>query len=325
MTISKRCSLVILLALSCLLFTGVAQAAFTTGDVFAGVGSGRIFRYSPTGTLLQTLTTGFPNSEDTGMAFDASGNLYATNFQGAGIAKFDTNGTKVGNFGSGFNSDPESIVFDQAGNAYVGQADGTRNILKFDAAGALLQSFAPTTGPRGTDWIDLSSDQHTIFYTSEGGNIRRFDVATNTQLPDFANVSGTSFALRLLPGGGLLVAHTNNVLRLDASGNIVQTYLPSNAGTLFALNLDPDGTSFWTAGLSSTTIYRVDIATGNVITSWNASKDGASEVAGLAVFGEITIGGPGPGTGGATPEPATMAIMAGGLGVLVLVRRRRKV
>src|SRR4051794_11834687 len=100
MTISRRCSLVILLALSCLLFTGVAQAAFTTGDVFAGVGSGRIFRYSPTGTLLQTLTTGFPNSEDTGMAFDASGNLYATNFQGAGIAKFDTNGTKVGNFGS---------------------------------------------------------------------------------------------------------------------------------------------------------------------------------------------------------------------------------
>jgi hypothetical protein len=63
-----------------LVASGTMHAQFASGDVFVGVGSGQIKRYSQTGTLLQTLNTGTGSNEMTGMAFDPSGNLYATNF-----------------------------------------------------------------------------------------------------------------------------------------------------------------------------------------------------------------------------------------------------
>ena len=48
--------------------------------------------------------------------------------------------------------------------------------------------------------MDLSFDQQTLFYTSEGSQVKRFNVATSTQLADFSNVGGTEFAFRLLSG-----------------------------------------------------------------------------------------------------------------------------
>ena len=93
-------------------FSVPAMATFVTGEVFVGGGSGRVFVYSQTGTLVQTLSSGF-SSETTGMAFDGAGNLYSTNFQAQTVVKYDINGTKLGTFGSGFNADPESILFAQ--------------------------------------------------------------------------------------------------------------------------------------------------------------------------------------------------------------------
>ena len=57
-----------------------AQAAvsFSHGDVFAGVGNGMIDRYSPTGVFKSTLDTTSASSQQTGMCFDADGNLYTT-------------------------------------------------------------------------------------------------------------------------------------------------------------------------------------------------------------------------------------------------------
>jgi len=59
---------------------------------------------------------------------------------------------------------------------------------------------------------------------------------------------------------------------------------------MFALNLDPDGTSFWTAGYETGNIYRVDIATGAVLTTFNAPH--YESVAGLAIYNEPTVGCP---------------------------------
>ena len=67
-----------------------------------------------------------------------------------------------GTFGSGYSADPESIVFDAAGNAYIGQADGERDILKISPKGNLLASLDVNTGPRGSDWVELSADQCTV-------------------------------------------------------------------------------------------------------------------------------------------------------------------
>jgi hypothetical protein len=298
------------------------------GDVFVGAGNGFVFEYDPNGNLVQKMRSSHTTSETTGMAFDSAGNLYSTNFGANAIAKFSNTGVLMGDFGSGFNSDPESLVFDMSGNLYVGQADGTHDILKFaPGGGAPIQTFVPFATDRGTDWIDLAADQHTVYWAGEGPNVRKADL---TGAPGngsvFSNKGSRQFALRLLPvgnsfGGFMLVADTSNVLMLDASGNIMKTYTGfAGASELFALNLDPDGKTFWTGDIGgSTQVFHVDIATGTIIKSWAASKDGATEVAGLSVFGEITQGGPPPGV----PEPLTVPTMGAGLAVLAWLWRRR--
>lgn len=50
---------------------------FNVGDVFAGVGNGKVQHYDSNGILLETLDT-LQGGFTTGMAFDAVGNLYVT-------------------------------------------------------------------------------------------------------------------------------------------------------------------------------------------------------------------------------------------------------
>jgi hypothetical protein len=141
--------------------------------------------------------------------------------------------------------------------------------------------------------VELSADQSTIFYTSEGSTIRRFDTATSTQLPDFSTALNESFALRLLPpgdgSGGLLVANFADVKRLDASGAVVQSYDAPGEDSWFALNLDPNGTSFWSAGIFSGNVYRFNIASGAIEVGPIST---GSSVAGLCLKGEPTAGTP---------------------------------
>jgi hypothetical protein len=127
------------------------------------------------------------------------------------------------------------------------------------------------------------------------------------------------FALRILSDGGVLVAHTANVLRYDNTGTLVQTYaVAGHVGTLFALNIDPDGTSFWTGDLGGDNkVFRVDIATGAILTSFNTVQVGDNTLGGLTVFGEITQGG------GTVPEPGSIILFATIAGAIALTYRKR--
>lgn len=251
------------------------------------------------------------------MCFDST-RMYATSFTASQATTFDFNGNVVTHPWAGpFNLHPESCVVDAAGDVYIGQADGTDDILKFDAAGTtLLATFSPTTGPRGTDWIDLRADQCTMRYTSEGTTIHQFDVCTNTQLADFATglAGGNCFAHRELMNGDHLVACRTQVHRIDSSGVVQQTYLGSgltpSVSFLFALNLDPDGTSFWTADLGTGDVYKIDTATGNQLVHFNSAHFVSS--AGLAIFNEITVSQCPPGTTGTPPDCIPIDVLVGG-------------
>jgi uncharacterized repeat protein (TIGR01451 family) len=276
-----------------------ALVPYNRGDVLASVGQGQVKHFSPTGALLETLNTTTGSSETTGGCFDAAGNFYVTSFSASRMSKFDNAGNLlVANFGGTvFNTHPESCIVDAAGNIYVGQADGSQDILKLSPTGALLATFNPTVGPRGSDWIDLAADQCTMLYTSEGNLIRQFNVCTNTQLANFATLPAQPcFALRIRLNGEVMVACNDRVLRLSSAGTVLQTYLrsslsPTETGQLFALNLDPDGATFWTAAITGVgTIYRVNIATGAVVTSFNPSP--LTSLAGLTIFGEQTVSQP---------------------------------
>ncbi len=271
--------LCILLSLGLQMQKAVAQ--FQIGDVFIGVANGEVQWRDASGTLIQTLNTGL-GGYTTGMAFDAAGNLYVTDFSVNAISVFNNFGVLQGTFGSGYNI-PESILFDAAGSAYVGNVGGGLN--KYDATGA----FLGTSYTGRVDWIDLQADQCTMLFTGEGDNVLQHDVCTNTALPDFANgLGGNAYALRIRKNGDVLVANGINVLRLDPSGVIQQTYDVVGEDSWFALNLDADGTSFYSANFNTSNVYKIDIATGNVLSSFNTGT-ASSTVFGLAVYGEFTV------------------------------------
>lgn len=266
---------------------------FNIGDVFAGVGNGKVQHYDFNGTLLETLDT-LQGGFTTGMGFDAVGNLYVTNFEAGNVRKFDNQGGLIGTFGSGYSGSPESIVFDKNGNAYIGAVDGDNDIRKFSPAGDPLANFDVLTGPRGSDWIDLAADQCTILYTSEGTEIRRFNVCTNTQLPDFAmGLHGAAFALRILPDNGVLVADSTDIHRLDATGNIKQTYDAPGEDCWFSLNLDPNGKSFWSGDFCSSNFYKFNISTGEKELGPINTGTGSFTLFGLVVAGELQTSGAG--------------------------------
>ena len=94
----------------------------------------------------------------------------------------------------------------------------------------------------------------------EHARILRYDLAKRRQLPDFNDAAlpgSAAFDLRLLSGGGLPAADYKSILRLDANGRIVQTYDVPGDNSWFALTLDPDGRSFWSATYMTANFYKV--------------------------------------------------------------------
>ena len=267
----------------------VSNNGAAPGDVFVAVLGGAVQWRSPDGTLRQTLPA-YSDGQVSSVAFDAAGNLYVPHWAGATtpgntVVRYAPNGILMGTFGSGYNLNPSSMTFDADGNVYVGQADGTGDILKFDPAGNLIASFDVAVGNRGTDHIDLARDGCTMFYASRTQDVFRYDVCTGTQLPNFNTqpLPGyETYHLRVLPDGGVLVADTRWIVRLDASGNQIQTYeAPGEYNYWGGVDLVGDGT-FWASNAFSATIYRFNLQSGAIVSSFTTGT-GEWSAAGVGV------------------------------------------
>lgn len=275
-----------------------AAPTLSRGDVLISIGGGKIEQHSPDGTLIRTLDDTTGTTENDGMCFDPSGNLYANNgFSDNSLSKFDPTGALVAaRFidNTQISGDNESCVVDSAGNIYLGLPDSSPTaIQKYSPTGTLLETLPVDHEDRGSDWVELAADQCTLYYTSEGDTVFRYNACTHTQLTPFATaLPGPCFANRLLTDGSMLVGCQNGVVKLSTSGTIVTTFsaasLGLTGGFIFAMNLDPDGTTFWTADYRTGKVARAKIADGTVVGGFTAADAQAGPYGGLTVVGEIT-------------------------------------
>ena len=179
-------------------------------------------------------------------------------------------------------------------------------------------------------------DRCTIFYGDDSPAIGRFNVCTNTQLSNFATMSNVVSGLRILPGGDVVASNRSSVSRFNSSGTLLGNYnAPAGNSLIFAVTLDPDGSTFWTADLNTGNIFRYNLTPINntPVTTFNSAQ--FVDTAGILVIGEITVGGPGPGPGpGPTTPPAViptlsewalllLALVLGGLAFAAKRRRSR--
>ena len=253
--------------------------SFAPGDVLISLRTGEVQWRSRDGALVGVLVNTIPGKAE-GMGFDAAGNLYVSHYcadisvclTGNSVEKFSPQGVSLGAFGSGYNCNPYAFAFDRAGRVYVGQADCTGDIRQLDASGVFRTAFDVAPDLRGSARIDLASDGCTMFYTSQGPNVKRFDVCSNRQLPDFNAApiaSGYAGSLRILPDGGVLVATSNDIARLDSGGRLVRTYDVAGEPDLWiGLDLVGDGT-FWASNYGSSDVTRFDLATGAPLATIN--------------------------------------------------------
>jgi hypothetical protein len=287
---------------------GADTTVYQSGQVFASVGFSQVNIYDPgSGDLVNTLTDDTSETYTAGSAFDSSGNFYVTDDLQGDVSEFSPSGQPMGQFATGLQN-PLSLVFDNQGNLYVGQQT-TPYIAEYSATGQRLPDIGPVqTELYGDDWIDLASDECTFYYTTEGTDILRYNKCSNTQESNFNQVpfSGpAAFEVRILQNGEVLVADSTAVLLLDQNGNVIQTYscssLPGCQGQLFAVAVDPSGTSFWTADSYSGDVWQVNMATGAVMQTINTN---AGFLYGLSVDDEQMAATTAP----ITTTPTTLTI-----------------
>ena len=292
------CALIVLFALAGLARVESATVNpidWVTGDVVVAAGNGYQIWHSanpaaanPVYTPLQTINDGLGGTT-AGCAFDSAYRLFGTNLTNTKVDQYSIDfshgvARQIGTGGgSPASSHPESIVFDGKGNFFVGHVDsgtgfGNGAIEKWSldtnklnptfGTYQLVATFAVPVESRGAGWIDLSADASTIYYTSEGRKILKYNVVTQqaSVFFDLGNPGAPNYqlsAIRILPDGNVLVADKKNIKLVSTTG-VVRTYDASGQDNWVGLTLDPNTTSFWAGDATSHNFYRFNILSGAI-------------------------------------------------------------
>jgi Secretion system C-terminal sorting domain/Beta-propeller repeat len=290
--------------LLCSCFSSQAQHThFQKGDIFLGQGGGLIQWRDSNHVLIKTINTGDANSNGIGLRIHPiTGQLWVTNPQqvpgiSSSIRIINTDGTPGSTINiQSYQKTPTSITFDSKGNAYVGGLwnDTGDEIVKIDPTGTtILDHFKISSDGivYGAEWVEMDCNDSIIYYTTLRAKIKRYNVITHQQLPDFADLNTTStwlFAMRLLPDSTIITASADNrIVRINAAGTIIKNYTPANLCGYFGMAANPGGKSFWAGGLAFYgPMYKFDIASGIVLDSFLASPSAGINIYGIAVYGD---------------------------------------
>ncbi len=170
-----------------------------------------------------------------GLAIDAAGNIWLTNFTGNSVTELTSSGALAGNFApSGANFDtPVGVAIDASGNVWVPNFIGN-SVTELTSSGALAGDFAPSGAnfnrPAGVS-INAAGN---VWVTNVIGNSVTELTSSGALAGNFAP-GGANFNVPNIPaidaGGNVWVPNQfgNSVTELTSSGALAGNFAPSGA------------------------------------------------------------------------------------------------
>jgi len=226
------------------------------------------------------------------MALDSSKNLYVSD-NGSNVIYKITPGGILTTFASGFN-DAEGLVFDSSGNLFV--ANGPSEIDKITPGGT-VSTFV--TIASGGGFQDLKIDSGGNLYLASTGDQAIYKITPGGAVSTFA--SGLNFPTGLVfdSSGNLYVYDSGTIDKITPGGVVTPFVSGFTVNNVYDLTIDAAGD-----------IYAPD--TGGII--WEITPGGvATEFSDPGDIAENLI---------YVPEPGTLVLVPGGLGLLIFIRRR---
>jgi len=306
-TFYKRLSRI---ACSSLMLLALAAPLPAVDMLYVSTGDDTIVSYNTTGNIGSTIAATksvFTSSNlngPFGLAFDSTGNLYAGNFFGNTISKFNASGGYVSNISSNLIG-PQGLAFDTTGNLYAVNNNDT--ISKFDASGGYVSNITSNlVSPYG-----LAFDSSGNIYAANAGNstISKFD-ASGGYISNITSNLVSPYGLAFDSTGNLYAGNYfgNTISKFNASGGFLSS-IGSNSNLNGPRGLAFDSTgNLYAANDFNNTISKFD-SSGNFLTSWSTGLANPRFI----TFKPVTV-----------PEPSTYALATIATGVMAYLARRRK-
>jgi sugar lactone lactonase YvrE len=191
------------------------------GNIYVSERDGqRVTKFSPSGTNLLTITTGFTPG---GVRVAPDGTIYVVDSLGGKINRYSASGTDLGRFASTELVSADFMTFDAQGNLYVTGADSANVnnevVRRFSPAGAdnfVAGFFAPAGiafDAQGNLYVASSTSHFVEQYSSSGTDLGTFAFGDPAGVDAFRGIAFDA-------SGNLYVANSagRNILRFPPAG-----------------------------------------------------------------------------------------------------------